>query len=429
GGASLPSDGIRIRGNPGSISIGDWMAWYAGFKAASPGTETHPHPDSGMLGGKLSEIDVTLDALKLGEWQITDLELDARRRYRAWTVETTSSLAGGKIHVPGKVNSAHPVRVDLDYLEVPVTVGTDAAEGAAKTSVNPLGGLNPARIPPLRVRIDEIRLDERNLGELRLQTSSVTDGLHVHDLALRMDNIVAHATGDWRMPGPGRQSTTLFLKVESPDLGGAFQRLELDDSLEGGRADLEFNASWPGAPFRPGFTGLKARGSVSLMDGRIRNIEPGLGRVLGLINPAVLQRRLTLDFRDMFKKGYAFDSITGNLVLVDSDLYTRDLVIKGPSSEIEISGRTGLVARDYDQIVAVTPQLGLGPAIAGAVIGGPAVGAAVFVADRLLKRSGADLSSVSRIELRVTGPWDDVRVRPANLGDTGGVELYDTEGD
>jgi uncharacterized protein YhdP len=244
-----------------------------------------------------------------------------------------------------------------------------------------------------------------------------------------MDNIVAHATGDWRLSGAGRQGTTLFFKVNSSDLGAVFQRLELDDSLEGGRADLEFNVAWPDVPYRPGFQGLRARGSISITDGRILNIEPGLGRVLGLINPAVLQRRFTLDFRDMFKKGFAFDSITGNLVLVDSDLYTRDLAIKGPSSEIEISGRTGLVARDYDQIVAVTPQLGLGPTIAGAVIGGPAVGAAVFVAERLLKQTGADLSRVSRIELKVTGPWDDIRVRPANLGDSGDVELFDTEGD
>jgi uncharacterized protein YhdP len=57
------------------------------------------------------------------------------------------------------------------------------------------------------------------------------------------------------------------------------------------------------------------------------------------------------------------------------------------------------------------------------------VGAAVFVAERLLKQTGADLSSVSRIELKVTGPWDDIRVRPANLGDSGDVELFDTEGD
>ncbi|MCG6868352.1 MAG: TIGR02099 family protein [Gammaproteobacteria bacterium] len=428
GTAALPTDGFRIRGNTGTVPVDAWMDWYAGFLAAPRAKGASP--GLGAVARKLNEVDISVDALDTGGWQITDFRLAARKRYRAWSVETTSSLAAGTIQIPGTVSSARPVRVQLDYLDLPTPIGPgeDRAE-PAEGSVGRRKGLNPGKLPPLKVRIDRVSLGERELGELRLQTSRVADGMHIHDLEVRMDNIVAHATGDWRSSGAGRQGTTLFFKVESPDLGAAFQHLELDDSLEGGRADLEFNISWPDVPYRPGFQGLRARGSISIADGRILNIEPGLGRVLGLINPAVLQRRFTLDFRDMFKKGFAFDSIKGNLVLVGSDLYTRDLAIKGPSSEIEISGRTGLVARDYDQVVAVTPQLGLGPTIAGAVIGGPAVGAAVFVAERLLKQTGADLSSVSRIELKVTGPWDDIRVRPANLGDSGDVELFDAEGD
>ena len=337
GTAALPTDGFRIRGNPGTIPVDAWMDWYAGLRSSSDAKGAAPVLESIVSG--FNEVDLSVDALDMDSWRIEDLRLAARKRYRDWSVDTTSSLAGGRIMVPGTVSSAHPVRVNLDYLALPEPLGSAEPNAeSTDTAVGPQAALNPGKLPPLKVLIKGISLGERELGELRLQTSRVADGMRVHDLEMRMDNIVAHATGDWRMTGPGRQGTTVFLKIESPDLGAAFQRLELDDSLEGGRADLEFNMSWPDAPYRPGLAGLRARGSVSITDGRILNIEPGLGRVLGLINPAVLQRRLTLDFRDMFKKGFAFDSITGNLVLVDSDLYTRDLEIRGPSSEIEISG-------------------------------------------------------------------------------------------
>ncbi|PQJ96091.1 hypothetical protein CXB77_09735 [Chromatium okenii] len=48
-----------------------------------------------------------------------------------------------------------------------------------------------------------------------------------------------------------------------------------------------------------------------------------------------------------------------------------------------IDGLTDLVTRRFDQTVTVEPKLGSGIALAGAVAGGPIVGAAVYLVDRL----------------------------------------------
>jgi uncharacterized protein YhdP len=116
---------------------------------------------------------------------------------------------------------------------------------------------------------------------------------------------------------------------------------------------------------------------------------------------------LSLDFSDLFSKGFAFDRIEGNFVLDNGNAYTNDLVINGPAAIIEISGRIGLADSDYDELVTVIPSMSSSIPLAGALAGGPVVGAALLVAERLL---GDKLEKVSRFThtyYALTGPWSD----------------------
>jgi uncharacterized protein YhdP len=82
-------------------------------------------------------------------------------------------------------------------------------------------------------------------------------------------------------------------------------------------------------------------------------------------------------------------------------------VLKGPAAEIGVVGRTGLKARDYDQTAKVTGHLGGSVAAAGAVFGGPAVGAALLLFSTVFKEP---LSGLTRGYYRITGSWDQPKV-------------------
>src|SRR4029079_8254349 len=71
---------------------------------------------------------------------------------------------------------------------------------------------------------------------------------------------------------------------------------------------------------------------------------------------SALPRRLTLDFRDVFNKGLAFDDIKGDFVVIDGNAYTDNLKLTGPVAEIGIIGRTGLRDHDYHQQAVVTSE-------------------------------------------------------------------------
>src|SRR3546814_18658286 len=87
-------------------------------------------------------------------------------------------------------------------------------------------------------------------------------------------------------------------------------------------------------------------------------LEPGAGRVLGLLSIAQLPRRLTLDFRDLFSKGFAFDKLAGNVRIAAGKASTDDLLIDGPAAEIRIHGNADLRAQTFNQTIEVLPRAG-----------------------------------------------------------------------
>ena len=152
---------------------------------------------------------------------------------------------------------------------------------------------------------------------------------------------------------------------------------------------------------------LRGRMQITLKDGQLVDVEPGAGRVLGLLSIAQLPRRLLLDFRDFFAKGFGFNRIHGSIAFADGKARSDDLEIDGPAARIRIRGAADLHARSYDQTVEVEPRTGNLLTAVGAITAGP-VGAAVgAVANAVLSRP---IGEAGMRVYRVTGPWSEPKV-------------------
>jgi uncharacterized protein YhdP len=55
---------------------------------------------------------------------------------------------------------------------------------------------------------------------------------------------------------------------------------------------------------------------VRVTSGQFAQLEPGVGRLLGVLSLQALPRRITLDFRDVFSEGFAFDRISGSIQMM-----------------------------------------------------------------------------------------------------------------
>jgi uncharacterized protein YhdP len=203
---------------------------------------------------------------------------------------------------------------------------------------------------------------------------------------------------------PQGQQGALKLELVSTDLLQTMRDLGYGDTITGKQGTVVANVTWPGAPDSQLLGRLNGTVSIQIDDGQLLSVQPGAGRIFGLMSVAALPRRLSLDFTDFTDKGLAFDSVRGDFTLKAGDAYTENLLLKGPAAEIGVVGRTGLGQRDYDQTAVVTGSLGQSLPVAGALAAGPVVGAALLVFSQIFKEP---LKGITRGYYRITGSWDN----------------------
>ena len=129
------------------------------------------------------------------------------------------------------------------------------------------------------------------------------------------------------------------------------------DTMQDGTLEFSGGFTWP-APllgFELGILHGDAR--MKINDGVLNNVDPGGGRFVGLLSLSALPRRLSLDFSDVTVEGMEFEKITGNYRLDDGILFTENTRMDGPAAKLKISGKTGLIDRDYDQVMRGNPKI------------------------------------------------------------------------
>jgi uncharacterized protein YhdP len=267
--------------------------------------------------------------------------------------------------------------------------------------------LDPRGLPPLHVKSESFTAADKDLGALEFNALPATNGWKIASLKLTRPESSLTANGLWGVDSRGQQSTQIDATLTSTDFGKLLETLGYADEVIGGKLTLQSNWSWPGAPsaFRPARTDGDL--TLALTKGRIPKVSPGAGRLLGALDLNSVSRYLSLDFSNVFGKGLTFDSIKGRVAVEKGNAYTRDLAIRTPGAEIGLSGRIGLAARDLDLEIGVTPHLMEELAVAGGLIGGPVVGAAVAVLHNLIKKP---FEKSTRINYTVKGGWEDPAV-------------------
>jgi len=214
-------------------------------------------------------------------------------------------------------------------------------------------------------------------------------------------------SGNWR-PDRGKQLSSVDVEISEGEMDRLMELFGYQQNIDGGNLSGSLRIAWPGPPWAFAPPLMEGKVKVRITDGQLLDVDPGAaGRMLGLLSLNSLPRRLSLDFSDIFDKGFSFDEISGSFVIDDGNAYTNDLLVDGPAAKIEISGRIGLIDQDYDELVTVVPSVKTGLPLAGTLAGGPAVGAVLLLAETLLQDRLGPLNRIAKQQYSVTGPWED----------------------
>jgi uncharacterized protein (TIGR02099 family) len=426
---TLPDKGMRFAGHGDVVDVSGWVQY-----ATSVG--------DGGQGPGLDGIDINADhALVFGQ-DFGQMHLVATPGAEALKITVDSPNLAGSFDVPSTDLTRRGVTARLPRVYWPRDDATTAKGKAGSKAAAPVAapsdatgataaappvpkpaepGIAPASVPPLHLFIGDLRLGDAKLGEARLETWPTDKGMHIDQLRSQSSSIQVTASGDWN--GNATTSRThLAMDFAAENLGGMLDALGFGGLFEGGRTQARLDASWPGGPSALTLANMNGQLRVDVAKGRIPEVQPGVGRLFGLVSLSELPRRLSLDFGDVLGKGLSFDSIKGDFQLADGNASTNNLQILGPAADITITGRTGLRARDYDQQVLVVPHLGNSLPVVGALAGGPVGAAAGFAVQGLL---GRGLNKASGKRYTVKGGWDKPVFTPVDKKEGAASKTYE----
>jgi uncharacterized protein YhdP len=165
--------------------------------------------------------------------------------------------------------------------------------------------------------------------------------------------------------------------------------------------------SWNGTPFAIDFPSLDGSLTILASGGQFNRLEPGAGRLLGILSLQSLPRRITLDFRDVFSEGFAFDSIGGEVKLSRGVMASTALSIQGPAAKILMSGSVNLPQETQNIKVRVQPAIGESLSVGAILLAHPAAGAIAYLVQKLLRDP---IDQAFAYEYSVTGTWADPKV-------------------
>ncbi len=201
-------------------------------------------------------------------------------------------------------------------------------------------------------------------------------------LEARGPGYALEAHGYWARHARTDRVRFLFT-LTSHDVHTAFLAFGLTPLMTGKSAAASGDLGWHGVPWRLDRPTLSGVVSLHARSGRVLPLNPGAGRLLGLLSLSSLPQRLGLDFSDVFDRGLGYNSVAGRFRIAHGIATVPGLTLHGPSVRLRLEGRADIVHQTYDEVVRVVPLVSSTLPLAGALVGGPVGFAALLVLSRM----------------------------------------------
>jgi uncharacterized protein (TIGR02099 family) len=324
--------------------------------------------------------------------RLTKVALRASADAGGWSANVSADELAGDVSY--RVRPQPRLIARLDRLTIPDdTPDTGPSRPAAR----------PSELPALDLVVEQFTLRGKRLGRLEVGASRAGEDLRIERVSMVNSEASLTGQGMWHAT-PSR--TAVQFDLEAGDVGGFLARVGQPGTVKGGRAQFRGSLGWQGDPATLDLATLSGQLQMNAENGQFLEIEPGIGKLIGLISLQALPRRITLDFRDVFSKGFQFDRISSNAQIERGVLKLKEFRMRGSAAEVEMTGETDLAQETQDLRVRVLPSLADSAAL-GIGIVNPVAGVAAAIAQRILKNP---LGQIFAYDYLVTGTWNDPKV-------------------
>ena len=277
-------------------------------------------------------------------------------------------------------------------------------EGENPPALEPIDkSLQPADYPAIKLSIDSFRMDGRNLGALDFYGEPKDEKWSLEKFALVHNGIRTTATGGWGNDQEQGSLTAFDVNTTIDEAEGVLTDMDFDGYVKKGNGSLSGLIEWRGAPHEFDYSRLNGKFDLFVKDGELVQVEPGTGKLLGLLNFNAIARRLVFDFRDLFASGLQFDRMRYRGLLSNGEAILQDAYILTPAVFVRMEGKLDLDKELIDMDVHISPELGGNLTLLSA-LANPTAGAVVFITSQLFKD---DMRRASFVSYQAKGTWED----------------------
>lgn len=420
--APLPAQGVAANIQQGKLDLDAWEDVLAhalgsgepGARAAAPAA-TAAAATPGVAQDYLpTSIALRARELTLQGRTLHNIVAGALREGAVWRANLDAQELNGYLEYrPGAGNgeqSSGRLFARLSRMTVP------------QSDVNQVEALfdeQPGTLPALDIVVDDFELRGKHLGRVEMEALNRGGDGPQREWRLSKFNILSPeasftANGNWAgLSGVGAQQaaaqrrTVLNFKLDIRDSGDLLARVGMPGVVRRGKGRMEGQVAWMGAPFSPDYHSMTGQVNVNIESGQFLKAEPGLAKLLSVLSLQSLPRRLTLDFRDVFSEGFAFDFVRGDVRIEQGVATTNNLQMKGVNAAVLMEGSANIDRETQDLRVVVVPEINAMTASLVATAINPVVGLGSFLAQVFLR---GPLIEAATQEFRIDGTWTDPRV-------------------
>ncbi|MES2024038.1 MAG: YhdP family protein [Pseudomonadota bacterium] len=407
--APIPDSGLMVSVNMRSLNVDNWIALMSSSTTTNTQKKVAGDPLDALNMAQYVEPNVI--AARATEMYLMDKKFDevvvgASHDKGAWQANVDAAQMSGYLTwiESSSGRGLGKVTARLSSLSVPKTASTDVK--------NLLDDVDTAtEMPALDVVAENFELMGKKLGRLELLAHYVraTEGREwrIRNLALTNVDATLKASGSWLAKKSGNTSS-LDYTLNINNAGSLLNRFGFVDVIRGGKGKMDGDISWKGLPFSIDIPSLSGNINLNMESGQFLKVDPGAAKLLGVLSLQSIPRRLTLDFRDVFSEGFAFDGITGSARIANGVATTDNFKMRGVSATVLIDGSADIAKESQNLRVVVIPEINAGAAsVAYALAINPVIGAGTFLAQLFLREP---LMRAFTFEYAITGPWKDPNV-------------------
>ena len=391
--------GLWIRAELPEFDVDQWLAVRRDGNAGSA---------QGADELALKGVDIDTPLLSAFGRNFTAMKVNARVVQDEWKLDLAGQEIAGAATWSAPSDAAPNGRIVARLARLTTPAAKPGAAGAhAGASAD-----GASSWPELDVAAESFQSKGRDLGRLELLARPRRGEWRIERLVLANDAGRLEASGAWRAAARNEQ-TSLEVLLDVKDGGGYLAHFGHAGLVQGAPTKITGQLAWAGDPSEFDYPSLSGSFRMDVGAGRFVKVEPGIGKLLGVLSLQALPRRISLDFRDIFTEGFTFDRVSGNVRIARGVMSSDDLRMVGPSAQIAIAGDTDLAQETQNLRVRVQPTLSAGVSAGAALmfLANPVVGAAVGAGSLLAQKVLRDpIEQIFSYNYVVTGSWSDPHV-------------------